>query len=58
MTKSEFKSLFFFAVAVCAGIVFCAVVFLTYAGKFIQRICKMYMYSLVCVRFRLCNSEV
>lgn len=33
MTKSEFKSLFFFAVAVCAGIVFCAVVFLTYAGK-------------------------
>lgn len=33
MTKSEFKSLFFFAVALCAGIVFCGVVFLTYAGK-------------------------
>lgn len=33
MTKSEFKSLFFFAVTFAAGLVFLGVVFLTYAGK-------------------------
>jgi len=33
MTKSEFKSFFFFAISICAGIVFMAVVYLTYAGK-------------------------
>ncbi|XP_067934706.1 dolichyl-diphosphooligosaccharide--protein glycosyltransferase subunit STT3B-like isoform X2 [Watersipora subatra] len=32
MTKSELKSLFFFAVSICAGLVFLGVVFLTYAG--------------------------
>ncbi|KAF6038743.1 STT3B [Bugula neritina] len=32
MTKSEFKSFFFFAISICAGIVFMAVVYLTYAG--------------------------
>jgi len=34
ITSSEFKSLFFFAISFCAGIVFLGVLGLTYAGRY------------------------